>query len=75
MSIADHILPLGDLFGLFLGTAPKGTKSCRILPEFKKTQVFPRIVQIGLYFTTERHFEGKLGFLELLSIKFESFGQ
>ena len=41
----------------------------------KKTQVFHRIVQIGLYFTNERHFEGKLGFLELLSIKFESFSQ
>ena len=48
---------------------------CRILPELKKTQVFHRIVQIGLYFTNERHFEGKLGFLELLSIKFESFSQ
>ena len=47
----------------------------KILPELKKTQVFHRIVQIGLYFTNERHFEGKLGFLELLSIKFESFSQ
>ena len=46
-----------------------------ILPKLKKTQVFHRIVQIGLYFTNERHFEGKLGFLELLSIKFESFSQ
>ena len=46
-----------------------------LLPELKKTQVFHRIVQIGLYFTNERHFEGKLGFLELLSIKFESFSQ
>ena len=46
-----------------------------VLPELKKTQVFHRIVQIGLYFTNERHFEGKLGFLELLSIKFESFSQ
>ena len=47
----------------------------RVLPEFKKTQVFHMIVQIGLYFTNEQHFEGKLGFLELLSIKFESFSQ
>ena len=46
-----------------------------LLPELKKTQVFHRIVQIGLYFTNERHFEGKSGFLELLSIKFESFSQ
>ena len=50
-------------------------KKYSLLPELKKTQVFHRIVQIGLYFTNERHFEGKLGFLELLSIKFESFSQ
>ena len=53
----------------------KDKKNLRLLPELKKTQVFHRIVQIGLYFTNEWHFEGKLGFLELLSIKFESFSQ
>ena len=53
----------------------KDKKNLRLLPELKKTQVFHRIVQIGLYFTNERHFEGKLGFLELLSIKSESFSQ